>query len=131
MGKSQKKRKRQQQQQDIVPSILKQQNEDDTISDCDLNITIQTLQQLTPEIFHSKRCKRLRQILHPWILSHMRETYDADYRARTTLALQRQNWAEASHHLSACRDFAQIPKQGTIQRYVRYNLCLTIHPTCR
>lgn len=99
-------------------------NEDDsaTITDQDLATTLSTLEKLVsePSLFHSKPFKDLRRTLHPLVLEQL-QSYDKgiDYRQKATNALNHGNWSDALAALQACRDFNQIPKQGTVQRWVR------------
>ncbi|KAL3936852.1 MAG: hypothetical protein SGBAC_007914 [Bacillariaceae sp.] len=96
------------------------------ISDTDLENTIRTLEVLTatPQsiemVRHSKRFKQLRRYLHPLVVQQLK-TYDKgiDYRHRTTAHLAQQEYGSALTSLQACADLEQIPKQGTIQRWVR------------
>ncbi|CAJ1956087.1 unnamed protein product [Cylindrotheca closterium] len=97
-----------------------------SISDVDLEKTVRTLQVLTstPQsiemVRHSKRFKELRRFLHPLVVQQLK-TYDKgiDYRHRTTVHLAHQEYGAALTSLQACADLEQIPKQGTIQRWVR------------
>jgi hypothetical protein len=102
------------------------------LSESDLQTTIRTLQFFTAdanglEVFQTKRCKELRRALHPLIQEQV-QAYDkgVDYRVKTTLALSHQKWSDALASLQGCKDFVQIPKQGTVQRWVRcVDLCMT------
>lgn len=92
------------------------------LTDQNLAITIRTLQSLSsqPDEIHSKRYKELRKALHPLVLEQLKN-YDkgVDYKAKVTLHLSNQQWSQALAALQGCKDFQQLPKQGTIQRWVR------------
>jgi hypothetical protein len=92
------------------------------VNDSDLAITIRTLQYLSgqPEQIHSKRYKELRRAIHPLVVEQLKN-YDkgVDYMAKVTLHLSKQQWSQALAALQGCHDFQQLPKQGTIQRWVR------------
>ena len=96
--------------------------EGDEISDAALATTLATLEHLVahPTQFHDKRFKDLRRTLHPLVVEQM-QSYDKgiDYRHKVTHALAHQKWSDALAALQACRDFQQLPKQGTVQRWVR------------
>jgi len=97
-----------------------------SVSDLDLQQTIRTLKILTatPQsiemVRHSKKFKEFRRVLHPLVVQQLK-TYDKgiDYRHRTTVHLAQQEYDAALTSLQACADLEQIPKQGTIQRWVR------------
>ena len=101
-------------------------SEEDIITDAALQTTLETLQKLvhadpTLESFRTdKRYKDLRRTLHPLVTAQL-QAYDkgVDYRQRVSHALQHQRWSDALAALEGCRDFQQIPKQGTVQRWVR------------
>ena len=92
------------------------------ISDTDLQTTLRVIGSLTsnPQLFlHSKQTKDLRKALHPLVLMQL-HTYDPiDYIKRVTLALYHNKWSDAMGALQGAREYQQIPKQGTIQRWVR------------
>lgn len=92
------------------------------VSAADLQTTIDTLQILTEhgELLQGRAFKDLRRALHPIIVAQMR-SYDqgTDYKIKATHALQNLKWSDALAALQGCQDFQQIPKQGTIQRWVR------------
>jgi len=93
-----------------------------TITDHALTTTLTTLKKIVtdPSLFHSKRFKDLRRTLHPLVLEQLK-SYDKgiDYRLKATNALNHAHWSDALAALQACRDFNQVPKQGTVQRWVR------------
>ena len=76
---------------------------------------------LNKDLFHTKRFKELRRILHPFIIEQI-QYYNkgVDYKSRTTYLLQHSKWNECISSLHGCFDYSQFPKQGTIQRWVRY-----------
>lgn len=94
----------------------------------DIATTLRTIRHLAkfPDTFlHSKEYKELRGALHPLITERLK-FYDKgiDYRQRVTLHLSHRRWSPALSSLSAAKDFQQIPKQGTVQRWVRdVDLC--------
>jgi len=95
----------------------------DQISQEDLDITISTLERISalkPSSIFAKRFKLLRKAMHPLAVQQL-QTYQhgTDYRIKVTQFLSIQHWADALAALKGCRDFGQIPKQGTIQRWVR------------
>lgn len=137
MGKN-RKRKRQKQQigvEVVVPVVEKpplsthDDDDDDTsIHEEDLEITVTTVNQLAsnPERLSDKRFKALRKALHPLVVHQLSTSYrhGTDYRIKVSQYLSNQQWADALAALQGCRDFAQIPKQGTLQRWVRdVDLC--------
>jgi 2OG-Fe(II) oxygenase superfamily len=61
----------------------------------------------------------LRKALHPLVVRQMHAYEPARYGKRVTESLQGQRWGDALLALEACRDFQQLPKQGTVQRWVR------------
>lgn len=99
------------------------ENEDDIITEEEIAITVQTLQRITQSAVHSlqdKRFKSLRRAIHPLVLQQL-QSYDhgTDYRTKVTQALQHRKWTDALAALQGCHDFQQLPKQGTVQRWVR------------
>jgi hypothetical protein len=102
------------------------EEEEETLLDSDLRTTLRTLVFLTKDANslqdykHSKRYKDLRRVMHPLMVAQL-HSYDKgiDYRLSVTHHLGRSEWADALAALQGCRDFAQFPKQGTIQRWVR------------
>jgi len=92
-------------------------------SAADLAVALRTIRYLASvpdEFSHSRDYKELRAALHPLVTDRLR-FYDkgVDYRARVTLHLSHQRWAPAISALAAAKDFGQVPKQGTVQRWVR------------
>ena len=74
------------------------------------------------DLFHnSKQYKELRKVLHPLIIDRINKVYKngIDYRVKVTNHLQHQRWLPALGALQGVKDYNQIPKQGTIQRWVR------------
>jgi hypothetical protein len=102
------------------------QGEQPTFSD--IATTLRTIRHLAkfPDLFlHSKDYKELRGALHPLITERLK-SYDKgiDYRQKATAHLSHKRWSAALSSLAASKDFQQIPKQGTIQRWVRdVDLC--------
>ena len=100
----------------------------DEISQDDLEITIATLERLggaasghsSRSLLSEKRFKQLRRALHPLVV-HQLQSYQqgTDYRIKVTQYLAKQQWSDAMAALRGCRDWGQIPKQGTVQRWVR------------
>jgi len=92
------------------------------VTDSDLEKAVSTIHAVAanPSLFYSRRCKDLRRALHPLVLEQM-QSYDkgTDFRIKVTQALTNQKWADAIAALQGCRDFRQVPKQGTVQRWVR------------
>lgn len=85
--------------------------------------TLRTVNYLARNLdvfLHSKNYKELRGALHPLVTERLR-SYDKgiDYRAKVTAHLSHQRWSAALSALEAAKDFGQIPKQGTVQRWVR------------
>lgn len=98
------------------------------IHDEDLEIAVDVLSQIAanPHQLSDKRYKELRKALHPLILHQLSHHYQhgTDYRMKVTQFLSNQQWADALASLEGCRDFGQVPKQGTLQRWVRdVDLC--------
>jgi hypothetical protein len=92
-------------------------------SPSDIATTLKTIRHLVrfPDLFlHSKDYKELRGALHPLIKERL-QSYDkgVDYRQKVTLHLFHKRWSAALSALEATKDFGQIPKQGTVQRWVR------------
>ena len=74
------------------------------------------------DLFHnSKQYKELRKVIHPLIIDRINKVYKngIDYRVKVTNHLQHQRWLPALGALQGVKDYNQIPKQGTIQRWVR------------
>ncbi|OEU20161.1 hypothetical protein FRACYDRAFT_236230 [Fragilariopsis cylindrus CCMP1102] len=74
------------------------------------------------DLFHnSKQYKELRKVIHPLIIDRINKVYKngIDYRSKVTNHLQHQRWLPALGALQGVKDYNQIPKQGTIQRWVR------------
>ena len=94
----------------------------------DIATTLRTIRHLAkfPDVFlHSKDYKELRGALHPLVTERLK-SYDKgiDYRQKATGHLSHKRWSAALSSLAASKDFQQIPKQGTIQRWVRdVDLC--------
>ena len=94
----------------------------------DIATTLRTIRHLAkfPDIFlHSKDYKELRGALHPLVTERLK-SYDKgiDYRQKATAHLSHKRWSAALSSLTASKDFQQVPKQGTIQRWVRdVDLC--------
>ncbi len=94
----------------------------------EIAITLRTIRHLAkfPDTFlHSKEYKELRGAIHPLVTERLK-FYDkgVDYRQRVTLHLSHKRWSPALSSLAAAKDFQQIPKQGTVQRWVRdVDLC--------
>ena len=87
--------------------------------------TIRHLAKFPDQFLHSKEYKELRGALHPLITERLK-FYDKgiDYRQRVTVHLSHRRWSAALSSLAAAKDFQQIPKQGTVQRWVRdVDLC--------
>lgn len=137
MGKN-RKRKRQRQQTEAAPQDGGQgsSNHDNSstsmsssiIHDEDLEIAVDVLSQIAanPHQLADKRYKELRKALHPLIIHQLSHQYQhgTDYRMKVTQFLSNQQWADALASLEGCRDFGQVPKQGTLQRWVRdVDLC--------
>jgi 2OG-Fe(II) oxygenase superfamily len=99
----------------------------DEISQDDLEITIATLERLggtgsghSSMALSEKRFKRLRRALHPLVVQQLQSYQQGtDYRIKVTQYLAIQQWSDAMAALRGCRDWGQIPKQGTVQRWVR------------
>jgi len=94
----------------------------------DIATTLQTVRYLanSPDEFsNSKHYKELRAALHPLVTERLK-SYDkgVDYRSRVTSHLSHQRWSSALSALKAAGDFRQVPKQGTVQRWIRdVDLC--------
>lgn len=123
-----------------LPSIALGDAEDPTVEDSDedgsmtneevsddaLNQVVRTLSLLTktPQqmelVRYSKRFKELRRVLHPLVVQQIK-AFDkgTDYRTKTTVHLVKKEYIAALSSLRACQELYQIPKQGTIQRWVR------------
>ena len=74
------------------------------------------------DLFHnSKQYKELRKVIHPLIIDRINKVYKngIDYRVKVTNHLQHQRWLPALGALQGVKDYRQVPKQGTIQRWVR------------
>eukprot|EP00536_Pseudo-nitzschia_multiseries_P005867 jgi/Psemu1/191681/e_gw1.118.89.1 len=89
----------------------------------DLEVALRTIRYLASapdEFSHSKDYKELRTALHPLVTERLK-SYDkgVDYRAKVSLHLSHQRWAPAISALEAAKDFGQVPRQGTVQRWVR------------
>ena len=109
-------------QEEIVPSIPSQPLSGQP-SQSDIATTLRTIRYLAkfPDQFlHSKEYKELRGALHPLVTERLK-FYDKgiDYRQKVTLHLSHRRWSAALSSLAAAKDFQQIPKQGTVQRWVR------------
>jgi hypothetical protein len=103
-----------------TPSSPSSSNSSVEISQRDLQIAIQTLQRIPPHLVQSSTaCRDLRRALHPHVLQQMKSYDSIDYRLKVTTALTQRQWPVALQALQGCRDFQQIPKQGTLQRWVR------------
>jgi hypothetical protein len=90
------------------------------ISQRDLDICIRALQHIPPHLVQSSTmCRDLRRAMHPHVLRQMKSYETVDYRVKVTSALSLRQWPVAMQALQACRDFRQLPKQGTVQRWVR------------
>jgi hypothetical protein len=96
------------------------------VTDKELQQVNNTLAMLTStpqkvELFrHSKRFKELRRVIHPLVLAQIK-AYDkgTDYKAKATIHIAKKEYNQALAALHACRDMKQMPKQGTLQRWVR------------
>ena len=135
MGKNGKKRKREQKRlqeeknTSFKNSTSGQQyplatlgDEEDAPTDVDIEITLSTLQHLAgrPALFATKPYKSLRAALDPFVQIQIRKYDPVDYLARITTALQSNNWDSALLGLMGARERSQVPKQGTVQRWVRF-----------
>jgi hypothetical protein len=92
------------------------------VSDADMATTVNVINIILaadPDLLQSKACKDLRRALHPLILRQLQNYEPVDYLKRVTLALMHQKWSDAMAALQGARDYQQLPKQGTIQRWVR------------
>lgn len=109
---------------DLSCSVTASQNDD--VSEDDLNQVVRTLALLTESpqqlelVRYSKRFKELRRVLHPLVVQQVK-AYDkgTDYRAKVSVHLLKHEYNPAIAALKACLDLDQIPKQGTVQRWVR------------
>eukprot|EP00934_Nitzschia_sp_Nitz4_P004826 Nitzschia sp. Nitz4//scaffold18_size181773//56267//57700//NITZ4_001909-RA/size181773-processed-gene-0.194-mRNA-1//1//CDS//3329539993//4816//frame0 len=133
MGKSGKKRKRQRQaaEQEQKSMLMMQHDAEDAESQLSEEIltdemvqttleTITLLSQNLEQFQDSRRFKALRRALQP-IVSQQLQSYHqgTDFRLKVTQALQKSLWTDALAALDGCRQFHQVPKQGTVQRWVR------------
>jgi hypothetical protein len=103
------------------------------ISDAALETTIETLLQISQgSLLHEKRFKPLRRAIHPLVVEQL-QSYDhgTDYRIKVTQALLNRKWTDALAALQGCQDFHQLPKQGTIQRWVRECDSCTHNESCK
>ena len=123
-NKKDQKQRRIEEEETAVVGTASTVDDSPAITDAALQTTLDTLQTLvhsTRESFRTdKRYKELRRILHPLVAAQL-QAYDKgiDYRQKVTHALQHQRWSDALAALAGCRDFRQVPKQGTVQRWVR------------
>lgn len=107
-------------------SITSDTDGEEDVSEEELNQVVRTLSLLTktPQklelVRYSKRFKDLRRVLHPLVLQQIK-AYDkgTDYRTKVSVHLAKKEYVPAISALQACQEFEQIPKQGTIQRWVR------------
>ena len=92
-----------------------------SISKKELQTTIDTLRKISPGLVQSSpQCRDLRKVLHAHTIKQMQKyEQKVDYRIKVTNCLHDKQWSTALQALEACRDFQHIPKQGTIQRWVR------------
>ena len=86
-----------------------------------LATTIETLRFVAarPALLHSRALRDLRGALHPLVEIQLRKYDTVDYCAKVTRCLQFSDWSGAYAALDGARAFAQLPKQGTVQRWVR------------
>lgn len=94
---------------------------EDEVDDDALATTIETLRFVAarPALLHSRALRDLRGALHPLVEMQLKK-YDAvDYCAKVTRCLQFSDWSGAYAALDGARAFVQLPKQGTVQRWVR------------
>ena len=86
-----------------------------------VDITTRTLKFLSgrPELFATRPFRDLRAALHPLVQVQLSKYDLVDYGSRASAALRLGKWEEALLALDGCRAFQQVPKQGTVQRWVR------------
>jgi hypothetical protein len=88
-------------------------------------VAVRVISQLAAEpgllVFQSPLCRQLRQELHPLILDQLRNKYQVpDYGLAVTRHLKLSQWPEAAAALVGLKDMSsEVPKRGTIQRWVR------------
>jgi hypothetical protein len=107
-------------------SITSDTDDEEDVGEEELNLAVRTLSSLTktPQMLelvrYSKRFKDLRRALHPLVLQQIK-AYDkgTDYRTKVSVHLAKKEYVPAMSALQACQELEQIPKQGTIQRWVR------------
>eukprot|EP00854_Cymbomonas_tetramitiformis_P019447 gene19447-23253_t len=92
------------------------------LSGADLRATISAVRLLTarPDLFAAPSFKELRTALHPLVQLQLKRYDPVDYVARVTAALTAGKWSDALAGLAGAAAHAQLPKQGTKQRWVRF-----------
>lgn len=121
MGKNGKKRKRAARAAAAAAATSAQASNVQEVDPDALDTTIETLTLLAanPELFRSSALRELRAALHPLVQLQLQRYDGVDYCAAVTNAMQFGKWSKAHSALSGARDFNQVPKQGTVQRWVR------------
>lgn len=135
MTKNKKRKNSNQQQHALFHAIQREKHTQQTttaaadsriepaiVSEDDLRITLRVLNiyLLDSDQLSPLHAKDLRRALHPLVLRQLATYNDPlDYLKRVTLALQHSKWSDAQAALQGARDYQQIPKQGTVQRWVR------------
>ena len=97
-------------------------DDEDYLDPDDLTTTVNTLRFLTrhPSMMNTTALRDLRGALHPLVQLQLQRYDKVDYCAKATRDLQSSDWSGASGALEGALAFGQVPKQGTVQRWVRF-----------